>query len=86
VKFQATVANHQGITFAIAVVEPDIIDSQTESTEALRFLAKPFPGLPILLMARDPQRRPRYRGPADIVSLAATLELSKLAWREYSVG
>jgi hypothetical protein len=82
-KFKGTVVTH--ITFAIVEVSSEIVDSQTESAEALRFLARQFPDTPILLMAKDPQDRPRFRGRADLISKAKSLKLTELPWQEFEV-
>ena len=85
-KLRGAVVTHQGSRFALVEAGAELIDSQTESAEAFRFLARVFPGVPILLMATDSEGRPRYRGPAAIVSKAASLPISGLRWRDFEVN
>jgi len=83
---RGTVVTHRGTRFALVEADAELIDSQAESVEALRFLARRFPGLPILLMATDASGRPRYRGPTELVRKAATLKISGLPWNEFDVN
>ena len=73
------------VTFALVEVGVEIIDSQTESAEALRFIARHFPGMQIVLMARDSNAKPRFRGRVDLVGAAERLEMSALPWRDVEV-
>jgi len=85
-KIQGAVIREQGVTFAIVIVKMHIVNSQSQSEDAIRFFCALFPGMPIVLMAQDTRGTPKYRGCRDIVNFLANLHVSQIPWREYTVG
>lgn len=74
----------QGVTFAIVIVKPRILQSQFESQRASQACSGHFPGLPIVLMAQDSREVPTYWGRKDIVNFLARLHVSLIPWKEYT--
>lgn len=85
-KFQGAVIKEQGITFAIVIVKEHIVNSPSQSEEAMRSFSSVFPGMPITLMAQDLHGVPKYRGRQDIVDFLANLHISQIPWREYTAN
>lgn len=85
-KVQGAVIKEQGVTFAIVVVKPYVLNSATESHNAIQAFAPIFPGMPITLMAQDGRGVPTYRGRKDIVNFLANLHLSQIPWKEYTIS
>lgn len=85
-KVQGAVIKEQGLTFAIVVVKRHIVDSQTQSGEAINSFSHLFPGMPIVLMAQDSRGIPKYRGRKDIVNFLANIHPSQIPWKEYTFG
>jgi len=85
-KFQGSVIKEQGLTFAIVVVKMSVVDSQSESLDAIRSFSTIFPGMPIVLMAQDSRGIPTYRGRKDIINFLANLHISQIPWKEYTIN
>lgn len=85
-KLQGAVIKEQGVTFAIVVVKKHIVDSQSESANAIGSVESLFPGMPIVLMAQDSRGVPTYRGREDIINFLVHLHTSQIPWREYTVN
>lgn len=83
-KIQGAVIKEQGITFAIVVVRMQVVNSQSQSEEAIQSFSTLFPGMPIVLMVQDSRGTPKYRGRKDIVNLLANLHISQIPWKEYT--
>ena len=83
-KIQGAVIKEQGITFAIVVVKMHVVNSQSQSEEAIQSFSTLFPGMPIVLMAQDSKGTPKYRGRKDIVNFLANLHISQIPWKEYT--
>lgn len=83
-KVQGAVIKEQGLTFAIVVVKKHIVDSQTQSGDAISSFSQLFPGMPLVLMAQDSRGIPKYRGRKDIVSFLANIHPSQIPWKEYT--
>jgi hypothetical protein len=85
-KFHAAVMREQGVTFAVVVVRSNVLRSMPECTRAQLTFGPAFPGLPIVLLARDQQGIPAFHGPRNIVALLSNIPLDAIAWREYVYG
>lgn len=83
-KLHGAVIKEQGVTFAIVVVKPHVVNSQTESEKLALKLGSIFPGMPIILMSQDGRGVPTYRGRKDIVSFLGRLQVSQIPWKEYT--
>lgn len=60
--FEGAVIKEQGVTFAIVIVKPHVIDNETEASETIMAFQPAFPGLPVVLMAQDSRGTPTYYG------------------------
>jgi hypothetical protein len=83
-KIQGAVIKEQGLTFAIVVVKKHVLDSQSQSEEAIGSFAVLFPRMPIILMAQDSRGTPTYRGRTDIVNFLAKIHPGQIPWKEYT--
>jgi hypothetical protein len=83
-KFQGAVIKEQGITFAIVIVKPFVLQSQSESEKTVRSFSPYFPGMPLILMAQDGRGTPTYFGRKDIVNFLADIHISQIPWKEYT--
>lgn len=83
-KVQGAVIKEQGITFAIVVVKKHVVDSTSQSEDAICAFSRFFPGMPIALMGQDSRGIPTYRGRKDIVNFLANIHPSRIPWKEYT--
>jgi hypothetical protein len=83
-KFQGAVVKEQGITFAIVIVKPHVLDS-ADREEVRGSFASTFPGVPIILMAQNSRGTPTYHGKPDIVKFLASIDFRRIPWKEYTV-
>jgi hypothetical protein len=84
-KFQGAVIKEQGVTFAIVVVKPSVLQVRSTSENFAGSMSRYFPGLPIILMAQDSRGRPSYWGRTDIVNFLSHISISQIPWKEYTV-
>ena len=85
-RFQGAVVREQNVTFAVAVVKPHVIASQSSASSAVSTFSRVFPGMPVVLMAQDLRGRAKYFGRSDIARLLAKLPLRAIPWREYTLS
>jgi len=85
-QIDGAVVKELGITFAIVVVKPHIIQSTTETQEARNAYRHIFPDMPIILMGEDSQGKPAYYGRKDIVNFLAKTDPSRIPWRRYIIA
>ncbi len=85
-QFEGAVIREQGVTFAVVVVRPSILDSTLEANEAIHSFQPVFPGLPIVLMAQDGRGRPTYYGRRDLSQFMANVPLRSIPWRRYTLN
>jgi hypothetical protein len=83
-KIQGAVIKEQGVTFAIVIMKMHVVDSISQSENAIQSFSTLFPGMPIVLMAQDHRGIPKYRGRPDIVKFLANLHISQIPWKEYT--
>jgi hypothetical protein len=79
---EGAIVKEQGVTFAIAVVKPYVLQTQTRETAT--GLARYFSGLPLVLMAQDSRGRPTYWGRKDIVNFLASIDVSRIPWKRFT--
>jgi hypothetical protein len=82
IKIQGAVIKEQGVKFAIVIVKKHVVDSQSESINAINGFSRFFPGMPIVLMAQDSRGIPKYRGRNDIVKFLANTHPARIPWKE----
>lgn len=85
-QIDGAVIKEQGVTFAIVVVKPHVIQSTFTANEARQSYAGLFPGMPIILMAQDSKGIPTYQGRNDIVKFLANVHPSMIPWKRYTVA
>jgi hypothetical protein len=84
-RFQGAVIKEQGVTFAIAVVKPRVIQNRAEAVRVASGFGSVFPGVPIVLMAQDSKGTPTYYGRKDLVRFLSKVPVRAIPWKEYSV-
>ncbi len=83
-QFDGAVIKEQGITFAIVVVKPHILNNSNDRENARQGFASYFPGIPLILMAQDSRGIPTYHGRQDIVKFLANIHPSRIQWKHYT--
>ncbi len=84
----AAIITEQGITFAIVLVKPHVVQSSVsarELREALSTIDK-FAGLPIVLAAQDAWGTFTYQGRPDVARFLASLDASRIPWSSYTIS
>lgn len=85
-QFEGAVIKEQGITFAIVVVKPSVLDFNSKREEVRQGFERYFPGLPIILMAQNGRGTPTYHGKTDIVKFLARVDPRRIPWKRYSAN
>lgn len=85
-KFEGAVVEEQNTTFAVVVVKEHVVQNQHERNQAIAMFQPVFPGLPVVLMAQDFSGTPTYYGRRDIADFLASVPVSSIPWREYTIG
>jgi len=83
-QFEGAVIKEQGVTFAIVIVKPSVLNNSIESDNARRSFSPIFPGVPIILMAQNSGGTPTYQGRPDIVRFLVNISPSRIPWKRYS--
>lgn len=84
--FQGTKVKGRGVTFGIAIVPLNAITNEVEADRMIDdFRNLVFGGIPVVLMAFDPQGIPTYYGRADLVRFLLKADVSRIPWMEYSI-
>jgi hypothetical protein len=83
-QFEGAVVKEQGVTFAIVVVKPNVLNSSMQCDETRQGFRSIFPGMPIILMAQGSRGAPTYQGRTDIVKFLANLHPSRIPWKKYN--
>ncbi len=84
--FQGAVIKEQGVRFAVVIVKPHIIQNTFSAQETIAALTPAFDGLPVVLMAQDSHGRATYRGRPDLARFMASVPVSAVPWRNYSLS
>lgn len=85
-RFQGAVIREQGVTFAVVIVKQHVVNVSSEAQRVITSFQPCFPGLPVVLMAQDSTGTPTYFGRQDISRFMASVPLSAVPWKEYTVG
>ncbi len=83
-QFDGVLLKEQGVTFAIVIVKPHVLNSSIECDNARRSFSPVFPGVPIILMAQNSRGVPAYQGRPDIVRFLAKVNPSRIPWKRYN--
>ncbi len=85
-KFQGAVIKEQGVTFAVVIVKPSIIQNRSQANRTIQSFQPVFSGIPVVLMAQDHRGRPTYYGRKDISNFLARVPTHAIPWREYTLS
>jgi hypothetical protein len=85
-QFDGAVIREQGVTFAIVIVKPHVLNTTLEANRTISSFAPAFPGLPVVLMAQDSRGRPTYYGRRDITNFLSRISPSRIRWKRYTVN
>ena len=83
-KIQGAEIREQGVEFAIVVVKKWVVDSRLEADRAVEAFSPLFPGLSLVLAAQDHHGQFIYYGRDDISRFLASIDPSRIRWREYT--
>jgi hypothetical protein len=85
-QFEGAVIKEQGITFAIVIVKPNVLDVSSKCEEVRKGYSRFFPDMPIILMAQNGRGTPTYHGKTDIVKFLANVNPSRIPWKKYTAN
>lgn len=85
-QFQGAVIREQGVTFAVVVVKAHVVNSSLEADRAIQAFQPIFPGMPVVLMAQESRGVPTYYGRRDISQFMASVPMSRVPWKRYTVS
>ncbi|MDD3404487.1 MAG: hypothetical protein PHQ72_14230 [Hespellia sp.] len=83
--FDGAIIKEQGITFAIAIVKPSVLNSSEREKVRMGFVPV-FGNIPIILASQDSSGRFRYNGRTDIVKFLSKLSPRQIPWKTYTVS
>jgi hypothetical protein len=85
-RFQGALIKEQGVTFAVVIVKPHVVQSSHQASEAISAFSPAFGGVPVVLMAQDGRGTPTYYGRRDLSRFLANVPVGAIPWREYSLN
>jgi hypothetical protein len=85
-QFDGALVKEQGVSFAIVVVKPNVLDSSVACQQARVNFSRFFPSVPIILMAQNSRGMPTYQGRKDIVGFLSHISPSRIPWKTYTVN
>jgi hypothetical protein len=81
------VISEQGVTFAVAIVKPHVLNNRNQADTLVRGLSiEIFDGLPVVLMAQDGRGTPSYYGRQDLSRFMAEVPLESVPWQRYTIS
>jgi len=84
--FQGSLITEQGITFAIVIVKPHVLNNSIEANRLRNSFTSVFGNAPIILMAQNNSGVPTYYGKPDIVKFLANISPSRIPWKQYTIS
>lgn len=85
-QFDGALIKEQGITFAVVVVKPSVLEYSTQREETRQGFTRYFPNVPIVLMAQNNRGIPTYHGRQDIVNYLANINPSRIPFKRYEAN
>lgn len=85
-QFEGAVIREQGVTFAVVVVRPSVLQNTMDANNAIQSFQPVFPGMPVVLMAQDPRGQPIYFGRRDLSEFMANVPIRAVPWRRYTLN
>ena len=83
-KITGALIKEQNVTFAIVLVKPHAMNSNSTASETIKSFEPIFPDVPIVLASQDSRGQFHYRGRHDLVKFLASIHASQIPWREYT--
>lgn len=83
--FDGAVIREQGVTFALVVVKSHVVQNRFEAGKAISAFQPHFPGMPVVLVGQDSRGTPTYFGRPDIARFMASVPMSAVPWKTYTV-
>ncbi len=83
-KIQGAAVKEQNVTFAIVVVKESAMQTNHDSAETRARCQAYFPGLPLVLASQDSRGTFSYQGRKDLVKFLASIDASRIPWKEYT--
>lgn len=84
-EFEGAVVKEQGVTFAIVIVKPFVLNSSSRENIRASFIPF-FRNIPIVLMAQNSRGIPTYHGRRDIVHFLANINPARIPWKHYKAA
>ncbi len=85
-QFDGAVIREQGVTFAVVVVKDHIVQNSSVAQDAIRSFSPAFAGMPVVLMGQGSRGRPTYFGRPDLARFMASVPVSAVPWRTYTLN
>ena len=85
-RIQGAVIKEQGVEFAIVIVKKYVVDNKFQADKAIHDFSPFFPEIPLVLAAQDHRGRFTYYGRDDISKFLASINPSRIPWKEYTVS
>jgi len=87
-QIDGSIVTEQGVTFAVVIVKPHVIQTQLTADDARSGFATiaDFSGIPIILAAQDSAGVFTFQGRPDIVKFLASIDPTRIPWKRYSVS
>jgi hypothetical protein len=84
--FDGAVIREQGVTFALVVVKPHVVQNRFEAERTISAFQPYFPGMPVVLVGQDCRGVPTYFGRPDIARFMASVPMNAVPWKTYTVS
>lgn len=81
-QFEGAVITEQGVTFAVVSVHSLVFQNASDATKIIKSLIPCFTGIPVVLMAKNPQDTPVYFGRPDLIKLLENVNIQEAPWEQ----
>ncbi len=85
-EFEGCVLKEQGQVFGIVIVRAEVLNNSFEASKMRQFGVQAFGNIPIVLMAQNYRGTSTYLGRRDIVDFLASISMSKIPWKRYTLN
>ena len=87
-QIDGAIVREQGVTFAVVLVKPHVIQTRSSADHMRQSLSSiaGFAGLPVILTAQDSRGTFTYQGRPDIVDFLASSDAARIPWKRYTVS
>lgn len=85
-QIDGAIVRERGVVFAVVSVHDNVVRNRVQAAAAIRGFGPVFPGIPVILMARDASGRPTYFGRQDIASFLSHVAPDRLPWKRYTLN